>query len=200
LTSSAYRDWPASARRLTLALAASACGHAALLANAGFTSEAATLSLFAAGAPIRVRIAAQPSAAPEVPHAEPAPAVRTPAAGLPAEIFYRASDLDQRAEPLNEALIEYPEGAVVTRLVGKVTLRLRIDRQGELRDASVVEAEPSGVFEAAALKAVHSLKFKPAIRNGTAVGSIKLIEVPFDPLCARAGNCVNGPEGEPAPR
>lgn len=187
-------------RRLTLALAASVCAHAAVLANASFTSEAATLSLFAAGAPIQVRIAAQPAAAPQAPRTEAAPASRAPAAGLPAEIFYRASDLDQRAEPLNEALIEYPEGALVTRLVGKVTLRLRIDRHGELRDASVVEAEPSGVFEAAALKAVRSLKFRPAIRNGAAVGSIKLIEVPFDPLCARAGNCVAGPEDAPAQR
>ena len=48
----------------------------------------------------------------------------------------------------------------------------------------------SGVFENAALDAVRSLRFRPAIRHGVAVGSIKLIEVPFDPDCTRTGSCI----------
>ncbi len=99
--------------------------------------------------------------------------------------------MDERAEPTNIADVEYPERALADGLPGKVTLRLKIDHNGELREAKVTEAEPPGVFEDAALKAVRALKFKPAVRNGLAVGSIKVIEVPFEPNCNRTGSCSN---------
>ena len=182
-----------------------------MLANAPFAPGLRKVALIAFGPPIQARLAAQPPAAasPELVAQRNAPAQAAPSrdtgpqsaagaagaagpAGLPAaEIFYRGKELDQRAEATNDADIEYPESALAAGVTGKVTLRLMIDHLGALRDVSVTEAQPPGVFEAAALKAARSLKFRPAIRNGVPVGSIKLIEVPFDPDCNRTGSCNN---------
>ena len=99
--------------------------------------------------------------------------------GLPsAQIYFRASELNERAILLNQADIVYPETALATGISGVVTLRLLIDHQGTLRDASVMDSRPAGVFENAALEAVRTLRFRPAIRKGVAVGSVKIIEVP----------------------
>ena len=111
-------------------------------------------------------------------------------AGLPmAEFYFRARDLDERAIPLNQVDLDYPPSALEAGVSGVVKLRLLIDREGVLRDASVIEAQPAGVFEHAALEAVHALRFRPAIRKGIAVGSVKVIEVPFHPDCKRTGSC-----------
>jgi protein TonB len=188
---------------MALALAISACGHAALLANAGFVPTIGELSLFAAGRPLHARLA--PAPAQRVPDIQqliaeqrvpgPKPLAQggerlSPPAGLPgAPIYYRASELDERAIPLNQVDVVYPESALAAGTKGVVTLRLLIDHEGRLRDASVTGSRPAGVFENAALEAVLSLRFRPAMRNGVAVGSVKLIEVPFDPDCTRTGSC-----------
>ena len=175
-----------------LALAASICGHAAVLANAGFASDAMTVALLASGQPLRARLAPQAAAESTAQVAQQvAPAPAAPA-GLPVpEIYYRGSEVDERAEAINDAEVEYPEGALTNRMLGKVTLRLRIDRLGQLRDASVLESQPPGVFDEVALKAAKSLRFKPALRGGVPVGSIKVIEVPFEPDCHRSATCSN---------
>ena len=202
MTNPAYWGWPAGTRRLAFALAASAFAHAAVLANAPFGPEASNASLFPSQPPLRARLAqAAPVAAPEpvAQKTEPAPpkqpresgaADAGASAGLPApEIFYRGRDVDERAEATNIADLEYPEHALAAGMTGKVTLRLLIDHLGALREARVIESHPAGYFEEAALKAVRSLKFKPAVRNGVPVGSIKVIEVPFEPNCNRTGSC-----------
>lgn len=179
-----------------------------MLANVPFAPGLRKVALLASWPPIHARLAAQPPAAasPEFVAQQIAPALAAPSgdtgpesgasaagpAGLPAaEVFYRGKELDERAEAINYADLEYPESALAAGVTGKVTLRLMIDHLGALRDASVTEAQPPGVFEAAALKAARSLKFRPAIRNGVPVGSIKLIEVPFEPDCTRTGSCNN---------
>lgn len=114
-----------------------------------------------------------------------------PPAGMPgAPLYYRASELDERAVPLNQADLAYPESALAAGTRGVVTLRLLIDHEGTLREATVTDARPAGVFENAALEAVKTLHFRPAMRNGVAVGSVKLIEVPFEPDCKRTGSCI----------
>lgn len=200
---------PAPWERLALAFAISASAHLAVLANAPFAPGPSEAALFA-GRPLTARIAAAPAeSAPQAPERasqQPEPVPETPskvvaeppraeapasAAGLPApEIFYRGSEVDQRAVATNTPDIEYPERAFAAGTSGTVRLRLVIDHRGVLREASVLEALPAGVFEEAALKAARSLKFRPALRNGVAVGSIKLIEVPFDPDCMRTGSCI----------
>lgn len=191
-------------RRVAFALVASACGHAALLANAAFVPTIGELSLLAAAQPLHARLAPAPAQnspdaqqlLPERHPVEAKPLAQSgerfsPPAGLPgAPLYYRASELDERAIPLNQVDVAYPETALAAGTGGVVTLRLLIDHEGRLRDASVTGSRPAGVFENAALEAVLSLRFRPAMRNGVPVGSIKLIEVPFDPDCKRTGSCI----------
>ena len=183
---------PSPRERLTLAFLVSVTAHAAVLANASFAPGLKDFALFATRQPLSARLAVaaapeqtQPQA--EVPRREPSPS----AAGLPApEIFYRGSEVDQRAAATNHPDIEYPERALAASISGTVRLQLKIDYQGVLREAVVLSARPAGVFDDAALKAARALKFKPAFRNGVPVGSVKLIEVPFDPDCLRTGSCI----------
>ena len=204
MTNYAYRGWPASSRRLALAIAASAGAHAAVLANTPFAPGLHDLSLLPSAPPLRARLELLPAAPSAVSAAELAQrrveaADAAPPSGLPApEVFHAGKDVDRRAEPTNAVDIEYPPEAFSAGTSGSVTLRLLIDYRGLLREASVIEARPPGVFEEAALKAVRALVFKPALRNGVPVGSIKLIEVPFEPDCKRTGSCI--PAAEEAAR
>ena len=201
--------------RLAYALAISAGAHFAVLAGAPLAPGLGAVSLFAAR-PLTARLAAapvqdavlaeepqlratqtspEPSAAPAATAAPVAAQAQAPekAGGLPsAEIFFRGSEVDERAMPLNEVNLVYPGRALAESQRGVVTLRLKIDHQGVLRDAAVVDAQPPGTFEEAALAAVRELRFRPALRNGVPVGSVKTIEVPFHPDCRQTGSCIAG--------
>ena len=190
----------AAVERLGFALAVSAGAHFAVLANTPIAPGLSEAALFA-GRPLTARIASpvtaplsQPPEALPRPEPSAAPAAaaqaQAKAASLPsAEIYFRGSEVDERAMPLNEVNLVYPQRALASGQSGVVTLRLKIDHQGVLRDAFVVDAQPAGVFENAALEAVLELKFRPALRNGVPVGSVKTIEVPFHPDCKRTGSC-----------
>ena len=195
--------------RIATALAVSVFAHAAVLANASFTTGVETVALFASGPPLKARLMPESSASaaadlppwiavPPPPDAAPvakAPADAAndrPAAGLPgAPMYFSAKDLDERAVPLNVVDVAYPPSALADGVKGVVTLRLLIDHQGVLREATVTGSKPAGIFDKAALDAVRALRFRPAVRNGAPVGSIKVIEVPFDPDCNRTGSCNN---------
>jgi protein TonB len=205
----------ATTERLAFALVVSAGAHVAVLANAPLAPGLRESALLA-GRPLTARLAAapvqdfsqaeEPRPPPRAPQAEPPPsampaASQARAAGLPsAEIFFRGNEVDERALPLNEVNLVYPERALAANQSGVVTLRLKIDHRGVLRDAAVVDAQPAGVFEIAAMEAVQELKFRPALRNGVPVGSVKTIEVPFYPDCRRTGSCISGAQDGPARR
>lgn len=113
-----------------------------------------------------------------------------PTAALPAtEVYYPGPDLDERAVPLNDVELRYPESALAAGVSGAVKMRLLIDSRGELREATILESTPQRVFDDEALRAVRALRFAPARRHGVAVGSIKQIEIPFYPDCRRTGSC-----------
>ena len=200
------------AERLALALAVSASAHFAVLASAPLAPGLGDAAL-SARQPLSARLLSAPESPPDpgpllqqlppmpAPAAAAAPAATLAQAALPSgEIYFRGSELDERAAPLNEVNLVYPERALAMSQSGVVTLRLKIDHQGVLRDAAVVDAQPAGIFEDAALKAVLELKFRPALRNGVPVGSVKTIEVPFHPDCTRTGSCIAGPQDQAAPR
>ena len=186
--------------RLAFALVVSAGAHFAVLANAPLAPGLGEAAL-PGGRTMTVRMEFA-QAAPQIPEILPpapepvstpgpaAPVATERAAALPsAAIYFRGSEVDERATPLNSVDLAYPEPALAREQSGIVTLRLQIDHLGVLRDASVVDSRPAGVFENAALDAVKGLKFRPAMRNGVPVGSIKTIEVPFHPDCKRIGSC-----------
>jgi len=199
--------------RLAFAFLVSAGAHFAVLANAPLAPGLGEAAL-SAGQRLTARLApvpaepqsSEPSPQPPDPEFKPVPPVvpadsLAQAAALPsAEIYFRGSEVDERATVLNDVNLVYPEAALDAGQSGTVTLRLKIDHLGVLRDSAVVDAQPAGVFEKAALEAVRELRFRPALRNGVPVGSVKTIEVPFNPDCRLTGSCIAGAGVQPAPR
>lgn len=98
-----------------------------------------------------------------------------------ADNYLTAGELDVRAEPLNEVDLVYPQLAYQMRTRGKVMLRLLINEHGGIDQVSVLDSEPRGTFEEAALAATWALRFSPAKKNGRNVKSQKTVEVTFDP-------------------
>lgn len=61
---------------------------------------------------------------------------------------------------------EYPPQARERGLEGYVIVRYDVSDSGSVRNAEVVQAKPPGIFDAAALQAVTSWVFKPALEDG----------------------------------
>ena len=60
----------------------------------------------------------------------------------------------------------YPPDAMAAGIEGRVTLRYDIGVDGTVFNLRVVEAEPEGVFEEAALKALAEWRFRPPVVDG----------------------------------
>jgi TonB family protein len=100
---------------------------------------------------------------------------------LPDLVHYEARDLDIYPRSLRPISPAYPASARDAQVAGSVTLLVLIDEGGRVVSASVVDAEPGGVFDQAAQEAVAATAFYPAQRNGRTVRSQTLIKVEFDP-------------------
>ena len=107
-----------------------------------------------------------------------------PALELPVPLdttWYTARQLDVYPQPLSMPQPVYPEPASANGVHGEVTLLVLVDEAGTVREVSVVEAQPEGYFEAAALAAYQDVRFEPARKDGRPVRSRVLIKVAFDP-------------------
>ena len=105
---------------------------------------------------------------------------KKPAIRLPKDqMYYPALQLDVRPRSLTPITPEFPSN-VAANLSGRVVLLVLINENGNVDDASVVEAEPSGYFEASALMAIRNTRFDPGKRFGESVKSRVLIAVDFD--------------------
>lgn len=75
------------------------------------------------------------------------------------------------ARPRSRPKPRYPRVAQRQGIEGFVTLRLRIDATGRVKDAVVVKSEPDGVFEDAALATARRYRFTPARRGGEPIAA-----------------------------
>jgi TonB family protein len=146
-------------------------------------------------APDTLQTAAEPAVRPEIGAEEPTESSNSTLEALDAEIaaapdlsalplldyYYASSEVDQPARAVGDGLLQYPREALRLRIAGQVKLRLFIDEYGALNRAEVVSANPSATFEAAALEAVHSMRFSPARKGGQPVRSQRVVEIAFDP-------------------
>ncbi|MEM7220475.1 MAG: energy transducer TonB [Pseudomonadota bacterium] len=62
--------------------------------------------------------------------------------------------------------LAYPEAARAAGTSGWVKVRYDVSAAGRVENASVIAAVPALVFDAAALQAVSSWRFQPALRDG----------------------------------
>jgi protein TonB len=73
----------------------------------------------------------------------------------------------------------YPGPAMRARQSGWVLVSFTVDPDGGTSDVRVVDAKPRHVFDRAAMDAVERYEFKPAMRNGVAISSIKQQRIEF---------------------
>lgn len=73
--------------------------------------------------------------------------------------------------PLVRIAPQYPRQALRDGISGSVLFEITINPDGTVKSARVLKANPRGVFEAAALNAIHKWKFKPKLVDGKAVES-----------------------------
>ena len=64
---------------------------------------------------------------------------------------------------------QYPRKALFDRVEGWVVVEFTIGTQGEVKNPRVVDANPRGTFDQAALDAVRRFRFKPRSIAGTPV-------------------------------
>ena len=76
---------------------------------------------------------------------------------------------DGEEQPLVRIEPQYPSRASSRGIEGWVLLEFTVTETGAVSDAKVVDHEPSGIFDSAALRAVAKWKYKPKVVNGKGV-------------------------------
>jgi TonB family protein len=84
-------------------------------------------------------------------------AARTAASGAPPEVA------EGSLTRLRELDVEYPSGALQKKIQGTVELGYLVTAKGGVSDIKVLDANPTGVFEQAATKAISRLRYKPSV-------------------------------------
>lgn len=113
---------------------------------------------------------------------EPAPTI-LPTLEIPLledPTWYPARQVDVHPAALDPVEPEYPAEGVARGVEGNVVLLLLIDEAGVVKEATVAEANPEGIFEESALAAFREVRFAPAQKNGRAVKSRVLIRVSYE--------------------
>jgi len=95
--------------------------------------------------------------------------------------YYPARELDVYPAPLTPLAVPYPERALQDSKGGHALVMLLIDAYGKVDEIAVVETEPAGYFEAAAVKTFEDARFSAGRREGVPVRSRVLIRLDFDP-------------------
>ena len=93
--------------------------------------------------------------------------------------YYPAKQLDVYPQPLTPIKLNYPDTAAAQRIDGRLLLLLLIDEFGVVNEVSVVEAQPEGHFEEAALSVFRATRFFPAQKQGHPVKSRVLLQVNY---------------------
>ncbi len=78
-------------------------------------------------------------------------------------------EIEENVVPLFRTSPLYPPRALRARLHGKVQVEFIITPEGLVHSATIVRADPPGIFDDAVLAAVQQWKFKPKIIGGRAV-------------------------------
>ena len=81
------------------------------------------------------------------------------------------TSLSRPPQFIGGADLVYPADARTSGVEGRVVVRYDVTAAGTVANAVVVESEPRGVFDAAALDAVRSWRFRPMVDRGEVVAA-----------------------------
>jgi len=82
--------------------------------------------------------------------------------------------------PLSRQPPQYPYKAARRGIEGWVRVSFRVTETGTVEDVQVLESEPAGVFDQAAVKAVYRWRFKPRTVKGQAIAATAEQVVEFE--------------------
>ncbi|MBN2896946.1 MAG: energy transducer TonB [Campylobacterales bacterium] len=88
--------------------------------------------------------------------------------------------VDVKPKVLSRAPLEYPKQAAKDGIKGYVIINLLIAKDGGVELAKILEAQPSGVFDEAALSSVQAWRFAPAKYRGKPVKIWAKQKIKFD--------------------
>lgn len=109
------------------------------------------------------------------------PAISTNIAGLPPGVTLSAEPpaVKKEATLLRRVEPSYPRAASRDHLEGSVEIAFTVSKDGTVKDASVIKAEPAGVFDEAALAAVRRWRYDPEFLDGVPVDAHKQTRLDF---------------------
>lgn len=96
------------------------------------------------------------------------------------DVVMTDDSVDAPPRPTYQAPVSYPRGARSQGVQGYVVLSLLISAAGEIEKVQVLEAEPAGVFDQAAIEGVRNWRFEPAQYQGRNVKVWARQRVRFD--------------------
>ena len=114
-----------------------------------------------------------------IPMVEEPPIATLQASPPSGSIYYADSEVDAMPVALDPILPQYPSGSAAARDGGKVMVRLQIDAEGVVKQVVVIESQPAGVFDESTQSALASVRFKPAQKNGQAVGCQTVVSISY---------------------
>lgn len=137
--------------------------------------------------PAPVELAARGSSTPR-PRAPDASTGAAPARGITAPPrYFKSSELDERAAPIHQPPLVFPEHLWINRLRGRVLARVFISDDGAVDSVTILESTMAD-FEQPAVDAVRGMRFRAGVKDGRPVRSQKTIEIEFDPYGPRPGD------------
>lgn len=87
--------------------------------------------------------------------------------------------LARELTPLVRFPPEYPMSANVQRIEGYVLLRFTVSETGTVSDPEVLQSEPPGVFDRAAMRSVLRWKYQPQLSNGKPIKVVSYTRITF---------------------
>lgn len=131
---------------------------------------AATQQAAAAKAAAEKEAAARQAAA-EQQAAATAKAVAPPKPATPPPAPVKPAGETRNALAVSPAAPEYPLQAARSQTSGFAVVEFTVSADGTVDNPHVIDSSPRRVFDSAAIQAVRSSKFKPALKDGTPVAS-----------------------------
>lgn len=95
------------------------------------------------------------------------------------EFIFNSGDLDQPPRKVVQTSPVYPYKARQRNIEGYVKVKLLVRADGTVGEVSVLDAQPKGLFDSAALKAVPEWRFQPGVIDGEAVPSWVVTTIRF---------------------
>ena len=100
---------------------------------------------------------------------------------LPAPRYYGASELDVLAQPISQILLLPPDIPPAERKRMRLELLVLINERGTVDEVRVVDATLPEEFTAPIVAVFRGASYSPALKDGAAVRSRKIIEINYSP-------------------